>query len=159
MKPASLAQIRAALKNASNEELQELCLQVARYKVENKELLSYLLFDADDEDQYIALVCEEMDRMFSEINENHLYYIKKGVRKALRFTRKQIRFSKRDETEVALLLHFVQLMQRYRDHFSSSTAFRNIHDRQLQQVKKQLKKLHPDIQLDYKKALIAIDQR
>ena len=42
MKAASIVTIRKELKHKSSEELQKLCLRLAAYKVENKELLTYL---------------------------------------------------------------------------------------------------------------------
>ena len=49
LKPASISQLKQVLRSHSPEELAEFCLRLARYKKENKELLTYLLFDADDE--------------------------------------------------------------------------------------------------------------
>ena len=153
MKPASLSLIKSALNHRNEEELRKLCISLARHKLENKELLSYLLFDADDEDEYIRLVNEEVSHLFAQINNSNLYYIKKGVRKILRLAKKQIRFSKEAETEVAILLHFLSELKEYASYFDQSTAFRNLYDRQLQQVKKKLKTLHPDVQYDYKASL------
>ena len=56
MKAASIVTIRKELKHKSSEELQKLCLRLAAYKVENKELLTYLLFEQEDESAYVKQV-------------------------------------------------------------------------------------------------------
>ena len=62
MKSASLSDVKNELSHLDKNELTELCLRLARYKKENKELLSYLLFDANDEENYknnIKLLIDE----------------------------------------------------------------------------------------------------
>ncbi len=49
MKPATLAQIKKELNMRSSDELLQLCLRLGRFKKENKELLTYLLFEAEDD--------------------------------------------------------------------------------------------------------------
>jgi len=44
MKAASSKEIKSALIEQSPTQLTELCLRLARFKKENKELLTYLLF-------------------------------------------------------------------------------------------------------------------
>ena len=56
MKAASVNEIKQQLKEVNPVELIELCLRLARFKKENKELLTYLLFEADDLQAYIANV-------------------------------------------------------------------------------------------------------
>lgn len=95
MKAATLAEIKKELKHKTDEELLIYCLSLARFKKENKELLSYLLFEASDEEGYIHSVKSEIDLQFSEINNQNYYWMKKTIRKVLRLTRKYIRYSKR----------------------------------------------------------------
>ena len=108
MKAASVAQLRKELKYRSSEELESLCLRLARFKKENKELLTYLLFESENEVHYVAQVKEDMDAKFDEINKSSIYYIKKSVRRILRETKKYIRYSNVKETEVELLLYFCE---------------------------------------------------
>jgi hypothetical protein len=48
MKSATSAEIKSELKKSSPTRLVELCLRLARYKKENKEMLTFLLIEADD---------------------------------------------------------------------------------------------------------------
>ena len=64
MKTATVKQLKDELKHNSSEELINLCLRLSRFKKENKELLTYLLFEAHDEDTYIENVKLEIDSLF-----------------------------------------------------------------------------------------------
>lgn len=103
MKAVSVVTIKKELKHRSEEELMELCLRLSKFKKENKELLTYLLFEAHDESGYIETVKAEIDVQFQQINTNSYFYIKKSVRKILRNIKKYARYSLKKETEVELL--------------------------------------------------------
>ena len=113
----------------SSQELIELCLKLSKYKKENKELLSYLLFD--------------------EINTKSFFYIRKSVRKILKLTKKHIRYSKIKETEVELLLHFCKELKKVSPSISKSPRLLNVYNRQLILIKKAIATLHEDLQYDY----------
>ena len=68
MKAVSVVTIKKELKHRSAEELLELCLRLSKFKKENKELLTYLLFEAHDESGYIETVKAEINQQFEEIN-------------------------------------------------------------------------------------------
>ncbi|NCA86772.1 MAG: hypothetical protein EOM83_14590 [Clostridia bacterium] len=149
MKPASISQLKQALRSRSPEELTELCLRMARFKKENKEMLSYLIFDADDELAFIISVKQEMDRQFAEINTSSIYFIKKSIRKILRIAQKFIRYSGQKQTEVELLLHFCRKVQPFVGAMKHSTALTNLYLRQVNKIEKTLSTLHEDLQYDY----------
>ena len=48
MKAASIIQLKKELENKSNADLITYCLRLSKFKKENKELLTFLLFEADD---------------------------------------------------------------------------------------------------------------
>lgn len=149
MKSATVANIRKELKHKSNDELAELCLRLSRFKKENKELLTYLLFEADYEAGYIETVKAEIDEQFDQINTNSFFYIKKSVRKILRNTKKYIRYSLNKETEVELLLYFCQKLKEMTPSISKNTTLTNLYDRNILAIKKKVKNLHEDLQYDY----------
>ena len=68
MKTASVKELRQALTERSPKELLEICLRLSRFKKENKELLTYLLFEASDEMGYVNGVKQLMD-------EEERYYV------------------------------------------------------------------------------------
>ena len=149
MKAATAVQIKKELKYRSKEELEALCARLARFKKENKELLTYLLFEADHEESYVAEVKDHISERFSEINATTFYYIKKSIRKILRDTKKYIRYSSVKETEVALLLHFCDEMIHYNSSIKRSKTMMGLYERQLQLIENKIEALHEDLQLDY----------
>lgn len=157
MKAVSLVKIKNELKHLSQQELIEVTLRLAKFKKENKELLTYLLFETSNEDGYIEVVKESMDAEFETMNMNTYYFIKKSTRKILRNTKKYIRYSKKPETEAELLLYFCQKMKEMRPSISYNTTLLNIYSRQLILIEKAIGKLHEDLQYDYKLALTDLE--
>lgn len=149
MKAVSVVTIRKELKHRSPEELLELCLRLSKFKKENKELLTYLLFESHDEAGYIETVKAEIDEQFQNINTNSYYYIKKSVRKILRNLKKFARYSLKKETEVELLLHFCAVLKDFQPSIFKNIALNNIYDRQILAIRKIVDGLHEDLQYDY----------
>ena len=149
MKAVSVVTIRKELKHKSKQELAELCLRLSRFKKENKELLTYLLFEADSEEGYIETVKAEIDEQFEIMNTNSYFYIKKSVRKILRNTKKYIRYSLNKETEVELLLYFCKKLKTMSPSISRNTTLTNLYDRNIEAITKKILNLHEDLQYDY----------
>ena len=149
MKPAGIKAIKEELKIRSREELTELCLNLSKFKKENKELLTYLLFEADDENYFIQGIKEEIKTQFQEVNRKSYYYVKKSIRKILRNTKKNIRYSKKKKTEVELILFFCKMLGEFSQSIKKSIPLTNILDREIQRVQKIILLLDPDLQYDY----------
>ncbi len=124
-------------------------MRLAKYKKENKELLTYLLFEANDEKAYIEGVKREIDLGFEGMNRSNLYFAKKSIRKTLRITNKFIKYSGSKQTEVELLIHFCKTLNNYNLPIKSSTVLSNLYQKQLQRIRKALSTLHEDMQYDY----------
>ncbi len=149
MKAATISQLKKELQHQNPDELLQLCLRLARFKMENKELLTYLLFEAHDEEGYLTTVKRLMDEQFSEINTASYHYIKKSVRKILRGLRKHIRYSGKKETEVELLLYFCEKLNGVRPSIHQNKVLSNLYERQLTALEKKIEALHEDLQYDY----------
>lgn len=150
MKAVTVKQIKDELKHRSHQELMDLCLQLSRFKKDNKELLTYLLFESQNEEFYIQSIKEYMDELFEGINTDSFYYIRKSVRKILSQIKKFIRYSKKKETEVELLLHFCWKLGELTPSISRSPRLINVYNRQLGMAEKAIDKLHEDLQYDYR---------
>ncbi|TDU40380.1 hypothetical protein BXY82_2427 [Gelidibacter sediminis] len=157
MKAVSVVTIKKELKHRSTEELLALCLRLSKFKKENKELLTYLLFEAHDEKGYIETVKSEIDEQFEAINTNSYFYIKKSVRKILRSIKKYARYSLKKETEVELLLHFCTVLKDFKPSITRNITLMNIYDRQIASIKKIVSGLHEDLQYDYRVKLEALE--
>ncbi len=149
MKAASLAEIKRELKNLDQEQILQLCLRLGRFKKDNKELLTYLLFEAADEDTYVSSIKTYIEDSFEEINTSNLYYSKKGLRKVLRNVTKMIRYSGNKQTEVEVLIHFCRVLKESSIEIDKSIQLTNLYDRQIEKIKKALSHLHEDLQADY----------
>ena len=148
MKPATAKEIKDELKHLDREELLAIVLRLSRFKKENKELLTYLLFSASDEDAFIAAIKKHMDLEFSQINSSSYYFVKKSMRKILRNVKKFSRYSGKKETETELLIYFLQKMEEFRPSIHRNKVLENLYTRQLALVKKSMEKLHEDLQYD-----------
>jgi hypothetical protein len=150
METASLSEIKKELKSVSPQQLQEICIRLAKYKNENKELLSYLLFDSYNHQVFIDNVKIEIDWQFANLNQSSFYLAKKTLRKVLRTTRKYIRFSGSKQTEIELLIYFCRKLQTTGLHRRSSMVIRNMYNREVERILKVLSLLHEDLQYDYR---------
>ena len=150
MKAATISQLKKELSYRSPEELLEICLRLSKFKKENKELLTYLLFESADEAGYIESVKNEIDLEFDAINTSNFYFIKKSVRKILRNIKKYSRYSQKKETEVELLIHFCSKLKTFKPSITRNTTLLNLYERQLALAEKIISTLHEDLQYDYK---------
>lgn len=153
MKPASAKEIKDELKHLEREELLEIVLRLSRFKKENKELLTYLLFQAQDEEDFVGQIKAEMDKDFSEINRSSYYFMKKSMRKILRNIKKFSRYSAKKETEAELLIYYLQKMHNFKPSIHKNKTLQNLYERQLALVKKNIDKLHEDLQYDLNREL------
>lgn len=149
MNPASISEIKKALSTFNKDEIAELCLRLARYRKENKELLTYLIFEADDQGLFIKHVKEEIDEQFSQMNLSNFYLAKKTIRKVLRSTGKYIKFSGSKQTEVELLLYFCRKLKDSSLPWQEHKITSNIFERQVAKIEKAIQSLHEDLQFDY----------
>ena len=153
MEAASIRDIKSELKELDHAEIMKICVRLANFKKENKELLTYLLFEAGNEEEYVRHIKEEMEEQFDNISGYNFYLLKKEIRKILRLTKKHIRFSKNKETEVTLLLFFCQKLAEVNPFKYRSASIRNIQERQIALIRRKLKGLHEDLQYDYGREL------
>ena len=149
MKAASISNIKKELKHRSPEEVLEICLRLSKFKKENKELLTYLLYEIDNEASYIESIKVEIDGQFQEINKSSYYFIKKSVRKILRNIKKHCRYSNKKETEVELLIYFCELLKDMSPSIKLDQTLYNIYLRQIEVIKKNIFTLHEDLQFDF----------
>lgn len=148
MKTEKLNDIRKELQHQSSAQLAQICLRMARYKKENKELLAYLLFEADDELAFADTFKAEMGLQFSQIPHQQSAAIK-HLRKTLRLVTKYIRFTGSKQVEVELLLAFAKYYLEYVHFRNASRALVLLYLKQLEKIKKAIVKLHEDLQFDY----------
>lgn len=157
MKAASAQEIKESLKGRTPAELVQLCLRLARFKKENKELLTYLLFEEGDEEGYIRQVRRELDEGFADVNSRQLHQAKKTLRKLLRIANKYIRYSGLKTTEADILIHYCTALKALDLPLHKSTVLMNLYKAQLKKIGAAVDTLHEDLQHDYRRALARLD--
>lgn len=153
MQSVSLNLIKKELSFLEKEELIKYCLQIAKYKKENKEFLHYLLFEAHDEPGYIESVKKEIENQFLEMNLSSIYLAKKTIRKVLRTANKYIKYSGQKTTEIEILICFCKKLKSSGFPLKESIAIQNIYQRQVLKIQNAIKTLHEDLQYDYLKEM------
>ena len=156
MNTASLNEIKKEINSLDPETIAGLCMRLAKYKKENKELLNYLLFEAHHEQAYVSSVKEAVDELFKDVPAPNLYLTKKTLRKILRFVNKQIKYSGIPQTEIELRVYFCQKIREKRIPLTEGTVLYNLYQQQLNKINTMLKKLPEDLQADYHRELDTI---
>lgn len=145
MKAASIAEIKKQLVKLDQGQLFEIILRLARFKKDNKELLTYALFLSANEAAFAGYLCEEIREQFQVSPNMH----KKTLRKTIRVMDKCLRFSGSKETELTVRVCFCRSL------ISSETPFRdrkvmfNMYAAQIKKIKKLIEAYHQDLQHDY----------
>lgn len=150
MKPASLNDIRKDLQAADEETIRKICIRLARYKKENTELLTYLLYEAHNESGYIENVKEHIAELFTTLPKGgNTYFIKKTLRKILRFADRQIRYSGIKQTELEVRIFFCAKVKEEGVPLQPGTVLYNLYQQQLKKINAIFEKLPEDLQADY----------
>ena len=149
MRAATINEIKKELESLQPGAAEALCLRLARFKKENKELLTYLLFEAHNEQDYVEQVKRETTEEFQAIPNLNLYYAKKSLRRILRMVNKQIRYSGLPNTEIDLRIHFCHELKKSEIRMDKSPVLMNLYQQQLKKIQQTLKKLDEDLQDDY----------
>jgi hypothetical protein len=153
MKASSVNEIKKELRTLDADTLVDICMRLAKYKKENKELLSYLLFEAHHEQGYIEAVKEVVDAYYLELPRGNTYYIKKSLRKILRYVNRQIKYSAIPQTELELRIYFCKKMKEAKVPMPGGTVLFNLYQQQVKKIKSIFQKLPEDLQADYDRDL------
>ncbi len=149
MKTATISEIKRELKDQDLNMLIDLCLRLAKFKKDNKELLHYLLYESQNEESYVSIIKDEVDEDFELLNISSLYLAKKTIRKVLRKLNKYIKYSGKPKTEIELNSYFLFKLITCGLEIKKSKVLVNIFNRRLDLINKALKKIHPDLQYDF----------
>jgi len=157
MKAATINELKQELLSLPPSRLTDICLRLARFKKDNKELLTWLLFEASDEEAFIRSVKKEIDLGFEGLPKPNLYLTKKSLRNVLRSTSKQIRYTGSPQAEVELLTYFLRKLQKSGIPFRDSPVLVNLYRNQLKKIRSVIDGLHEDLQYDYLRELTGLD--
>lgn len=160
MKASTIQQIKQELATLKPAQLNAICLRLAKFKKENKELLTYLLFEASDEAAYLQSVKAELEEQFAAINTSSVYFIKKSLRKVLRTINRYSKYSDETATEIELRLYFCEELKARgwspTGRASKNKVLDNIYEGQVKKVQTLVATLHEDLQYDYMRQVKAL---
>ncbi len=149
MQAASIAELKKALGKLEPEDLLDACLRLARFKKDNKELLTYLLFLSQDESKYAKYLCSEIDQQFVD----KPFPQKKTIQKMVRWMNKCLRYSGHKETEVEVRIYFCRALNEHGVPFRESRVLSNLYSGQLKKIHAAIEKLHEDLRFDFRQQL------
>jgi hypothetical protein len=155
---ASIKQLQSQLEQLDQKELTTICIRLAKYKKDNKELLSYMLFEASDETDYIRQVSNMIDELFATVNLQQLYFAKKSLRKIIRITNKHVNFSDEINTGIMLWIRVYNNLIETGIDFSQSKVIDNMKISVKKKIDKLINGLHEDLQYDYRKMLQSLSK-
>lgn len=150
MKAASLSELKKELQQLPPKDLVDLCVNLAKYKKDNKEYLDFLLFESHDKPHYISSVKKEIDEHFEELKQqSNLYYVKKGLRKQLRLITKYSKYVSDKAPAADLLIYFCTKLKHSGIPYHKSQLIVNLYDQQIKKINTLIRSLHEDLQQDY----------
>ncbi|HXU28286.1 MAG TPA: hypothetical protein VN698_13730 [Bacteroidia bacterium] len=154
MKAVSLSELKKELQAIPNKELIELCAALAKYKKDNKEFLSYLLFEAHNKTAFVNEIKAEIDEHITTLkSQPNLYYVKKGLRKLLRSITKYSKYISDKATSADLLICFCSNLKQSDIPYHKSQLIVNMYEQQIKKINALVSSLHEDLQQDYSKDL------
>jgi|ERR1700761_6410514 len=150
MKAVSLSELKKELQEIPQKELIELCVTLAKYKKDNKEFLSYLLFDAHDKTAFVNEVKSEIDEQMTILkSQPNLYFVKKGLRKMLRIITKYSKYINDKALNADMLIYFCDKLKHSGIPYRKSQLIVNMYEQQLKKINTLINSLHEDLQQDY----------
>ncbi len=148
MKLERLTDIKKELKELNNQQLNEICLSLAKLRKENKEFLNYLLVNASDQAGFAEDIKTELLTHFLQLPDNQ-YKKAKAIRKIISLLSKYNKFMRNQQLEVELSLWFINQLILNATISPSHKSVCNIVTRQLDKTGVLIQKLHEDLQFDY----------
>lgn len=149
MKAYSLKLIKDEVQHLSQPELVKLCLLLAKSKKENKEYLSYLLFEAGDEQLYVESLKESLSEMFEEVNVKSVYITKKNLRRIIRSANRFLKYTNIKESHVQIYIFMLQEILGLKLNLSKSLSLQKIYNSLKNKLSNLIEELHEDLQYDY----------
>lgn len=154
MNAASAQSIKAALQQCDKKELIAFCLRLSRFKKENKELLSFLLFDEKDPAEFLLQAKAEIDELFLQVNTAHVFYAKKTIRKIVRMLNKYGRITSDDKSlSLEMIIRFLTNFQGLNMKWQKEKLLVNIYTAQFKKAQQLMNAMHEDLRYEYERQL------
>jgi len=149
MKPATLVQIRKELETISPQRLMALTLRLIKLKSENKEFVSYLLFDEDQLSEYLADLKFEISEVLDGASFTQPLIAKKALRKCQKYITKHAKYMGSKDAEAELYMFLLRKIHEKGINRYTHRAIQLIYLRIIEKTKKLLPTIHNDLRGDF----------
>jgi hypothetical protein len=157
LKAASIEDLKKELQHLPPGKVMELVLRMARFKKENKELLSYLLFESAGPSGYIQSIMVEIEeQMAIAPTDQRVSEKKKRLRRILRTINRHTKYIGTKEAHVELLQSFCQRFAEHLDGPHVHPGLVKIYLQQLKKISQLLPALPEDLAHDYERWLLGL---
>jgi hypothetical protein len=157
MEKYSLNDVKKELGHLDKNELIDLCLKLTKFKRENKEYITYLIYNADNKTAFTSEIKVEIDELLLDIkSKDSPYLIKKGLRKTLRLINKYIKIIGDKSIAIELLIYFCANVKKHELLKSRNSVLYNLYNMQTKKINALIHTLHEDLQSDFLKELEVI---
>ncbi len=157
MEKYSLNDLKKELSHLDKTEVIDLCLKLTKFKRENKEYISYLVYNADNKTAFTLEIKHEIDNLLQEAKEKESpYLIKKSLRKTLRLINKYIKIIGDKSVAIELLIYFCSHVKKHELLKSRNSVLYNLYNMQTKKINTLIRTLHEDLQGDFLKELEVI---
>ena len=157
VKAASIDEIKKELQQLPPKKAMELVLRLARFKKENKELLSYLLFEAGDTAGYIQSIEIQIREQLNELSAVRTSEQKKGARRVLRLINRQAKYIGTKEAHVQMLHFYCVQFAEIFGYPDLANTLATIFLQQLNKIMKLIPQIDEDLRHDYERWLESLD--
>ncbi|UJP64139.1 hypothetical protein [Mongoliitalea daihaiensis] len=144
-----IAEIKKAIGYMDEKELKTLLLDIIGFTTDNKRYAYFKLHEQQDENFFLVESKEFLLQEFYKGNNSNYWTGKKSLQKLRSTLNKLLKFTKRKDQQLELILYFCQQTKEfgYLDH--RHPVIDNLYGVQLRKVENLISKLHEDLQYDY----------
>ncbi len=153
MKAASIKQLRTEIGNLPPHKLAALTERLIKYKKDNKELASYIIFYEEDEAGFADDVETALEEQFGLINFKTAFFAKKGLRKMIRIANKFLRYTPNKSTQARIIMDVLSRLALIPASLKKNTQIKNMQVSLLKKLDDILLQVHQDERHDFEKQL------
>lgn len=157
MNLATASEMKQALQSLNATDLRGIVLRLSRLKKENKELLHYMLYYAEDIPGYTQAIIEVIDKEMTQLARS-TYLASKQIKMLAKNITRWVKFAANKQAELEVYLHLLTVLRQWVDYPYRSLAILALEVRWYKKCQQILPLLHADLQHDYGKVLEKLKQ-
>ncbi|GHB29330.1 hypothetical protein [Mongoliitalea lutea] len=148
-----IAEIKKSLNYLDEKELRSLLLDIIGFTTDNKRYAYFKLHEQQDEHFFLVESKEFLGEEFGKASMANFWSSKKSLQKLRSTLNKMLKFTKRKEFQLELILFFCEQTKEYGYLDYRHPVIHNLYHTQLRKAENLISKLHEDLQYDYQMQL------